>query len=90
MTRSGLGARSASPVSALREPSWRCDEESRTRRGDVTRRTAAHTAARTCVGGTTDARTTTSAALGRRDDWLEARRSFGVAGAGSERAELAM
>ena len=33
-TRSRLGTRSASPVSALREPNWRCDEESRTRRGD--------------------------------------------------------
>ena len=59
------------------------------RHGDVTRRTAAHTAARTCGDSTTDARTTTSAALGRRDDSLEARRSRGVAGAGSERAELA-
>ena len=28
-TRSRLGARSASPVSALTEPSRRCDEESR-------------------------------------------------------------
>ena len=60
------------------------------RRGDVTRRTAAHTAARTCVDSTTGARTTRSAALGRRDDSLEARRSLGVAGFGSERAELAM
>ena len=76
-TRSRLGARSASPVSALIEPSRRCDEESR-RRGDVTRRTAAHTAARTCVDGTTGARTTRSAALGRRDDSLAARRSLGA------------
>ena len=60
------------------------------RRGDVTRRTAAHTAARTCVGGTIGARTTRSAALGRHDDSLAARRSLGVAGVGSERAELAM
>ena len=89
-TRSRLGARSASPVSALREPSRRCDEERRMRRGDVTRRTAARTAARTCVDGTTSARKTRSAALGRRDDSLAARRSLGVAGVGSERAEPAM
>jgi hypothetical protein len=88
-TRSWLGARSASPVSALIEPSRRCDEEIR-RRGDVTRRTAAHTAARTCVDGTTGARTARSAALGRRDDSLAARRSLGVAGVGSDRAEPAM
>ena len=88
--RSRLGARSASPVSALREPSRRCDEESRMRRGDVTRRTAAHKAARTCVGGTSGARTTRSTVLGRRDDSLEARRPFGVAGVGSGRAEPAM
>ena len=89
-TRSRLGARSASSVSALREPSRRCDEESRMRRGDVTRRTAAHTAARTCVDGTTGARTTRSAALGRRDESLAAWRSPGVAGVGSEKAEPAM
>ena len=44
-TRSRIGARLASPVSALLEPSRRCDEES-ARRGDVTRRTAAHTTRR--------------------------------------------
>ena len=60
------------------------------RRGDVTRRTAARTAARTCVDGTTGARTTRSATLGRRIDSLAARRSLGVAGVGSERAEPAM
>ena len=60
------------------------------RRGDVTRRTAAHAAARTCVDGTTGARTTRSAALGRLDDPLAARRSLGVAGVGSGRAEPAM
>ena len=60
------------------------------RRDDVIRRTAAHTAARTCIDGTTGARTTRSAALGRLDDSLAARRSLGVAGPGSERAELAM
>ena len=38
-TLSRLGARSASPVSALREPSRQGDEESRMRRGDVTRGT---------------------------------------------------
>ena len=81
-TRSRLGACSVSPVSALIEPSRRCDEESR-RRGGVTRYTAAHTAARTCGGGTTGARTTRSAALGRRDGSLAARRSLGVAGLSS-------
>ena len=60
------------------------------RRGDVTRRTAAHTAARTCVDGKTGARTTRSAALGRLDDSLAARCSIGVAGVGSVRAEPAM
>ena len=50
------------------------------RRGDVIRRTATHAAARTCVGGTTGAFTTRSAALGRLDDTLAARRSLGVAG----------
>jgi alanyl-tRNA synthetase len=60
------------------------------RRGDVTRRTAAHKAARTCVGGTSGARTTRSTVLGRRDDSLEARRLFGVVGVGSGRVEPAM
>ena len=60
------------------------------RRGDVTRRTAAHTAARTGVDGTTGARSTKSAALGRLDDSPAARRSIGVAGVGSERTELAV
>ena len=59
-------------------------------RGDVTRRTAAHTAVHTCVDGTTGARTTRSAALGRHDGSLAARRSLGVAGVGSDRAEPAM
>ena len=60
------------------------------RRGDVIRRTAAHAAARTCVGGTTGACTTRSATLGRLDDSLAARRSLGVAGFGSGRAKPAM
>ena len=89
-TRSRIGARSATPASALREPSRRCDEESRTRLGDVTRRTAAHTAAHTCVDGTIGACTMRSAALGRHDSSPAARRSLGVAGAVSERAEPAM
>ena len=46
-TRSRLGARSASPVSALTEPNRRCDAESK-RRGDVTRHTA-HTTRRARV-----------------------------------------
>ena len=89
-TRSRLGARAASPVPAPREPSRRCAEESRMRRGDVTRRTAAHTAARTCADGTTGARTTRSALLGRLGDLLAARSSLGVAGFGSGRAKPAM
>jgi cation transport regulator ChaB len=88
-TWSPLGARSASPGSALIEPSRRCDEESR-RRDDATRRTAAHTAARTCVDGTTGTHTTRPATLGQRDDSLAARLSLGVAGVGSDRAEPAM
>ena len=54
---------------------------------DARRRTRT---ARTCVDGTIGARTTRSAALGRLDDSLAARRSLGVAGVGSERAEPAM
>ena len=50
------------------------------RRGDFTGRTAAHTAARTCVDGSTGARTTRSALRGRLDNLLAARRSLGVAG----------
>ena len=50
------------------------------RRGDVTRRTAAHTAARTGADGTAGARTTRPATLGRLDDSLAARCSLGVAG----------
>ena len=37
----------------------------------------AHDTARTCVGGAIGARTTRSAALGRHDDSLAARRSLG-------------
>ena len=88
-TRSRPGARSASPASALTEPSRRCDEESK-RRGDVTRHTAHTKRRRLCVDGTIGARTTRSAALGRHDDSLAARRSLGVAGVGSDRAEPAM
>ena len=50
----------------------------------------AHDTARACVDGTIGARTTRSAALGRHDDSLAARRSLGVAGVGSDRAEPAM
>ena len=60
------------------------------RRGDVTRRTAAHTAARTGADGTAGARTTRPATLGRLDDSLAARCSLGVAGFGSGRAKPAM
>jgi len=50
----------------------------------------AHDTARACVDGTIGVRTTRSAALGRHDDSLAARRSLGVAGVGSDRAEPAM
>ena len=60
------------------------------RRGDVTLRMAVHTAARTCICGSIGALTTKSAALGRHDDSLAARRLLGVAGVGSERAKPAM
>ena len=53
-------------------------------RGDVTRRTAAHTATRTCVGGTIGARTTRSAAIGRPDDSLAARRHSRARRVGSD------
>ena len=43
----------------------------------------AHDTARACVDGTIGVRTTRSAALGRHDDPLAARRSLGVAGVGS-------
>ena len=46
---------------------------------------------RACVDGAIGARTTRSAALGRHDDSLAARRSLGgLAGVGSDRAEPAM
>ena len=45
---------------------------------------------RVCVDGAIGARTTRSSALGRHDDSLAARRSLGVAGVGSDRAEPAM
>ena len=54
-----------------------------------TRRTR-HESACACVDGAIGARTTRSAALGRHDDSLAARRSLGVAGVGSDRAEPAM
>ena len=60
------------------------------RRGDFTGRTAAHTSARTCVDGSTGARTTRLALPGRLDDLLAARRSLGVAGFGSGRAKPVM
>ena len=49
----------------------------------------AHDTARACADGTIDARTTRSAALGRHDDSLAARRSLGVASVGSDRSERA-
>ena len=75
-TRSRLGARSAGVAgvgSDRAEPAMQ-----RKRRGDVTRHTA-HTTRRACarVDGAIGARTTRSAALGRHDDSLAARRSLG-------------
>ena len=75
-TRSRLGARSAGVAgvgSDRAEPAMQ-----RKRRGDVTRHTAHTTRERVCcVDGATGARTTKSAALGRHDDSLAARRSLG-------------
>ena len=50
----------------------------------------AHDTARAFVDGTIGARTTKPAALGRDDHSLAARRSLGIAGVGSDRAEPAM
>ena len=65
----------ASPVSALTEPSRRCNARGAVMSLD-TRRTR-HESACACVDGTIGARTTRSAALGRHDDSLAARRSLG-------------
>jgi hypothetical protein len=54
-----------------------------------TRRTR-HESACGCVDGATGARTTKSAALGRHDDSLAARRSLDVAGVGFDGTEPAM
>ena len=54
---------------------------------DARRRTRT---AHACVDKTTGARTTTSAALGQHDDSLAARRSLGIVGVGSDRAEPAV
>jgi len=55
-----------------------------------TRRRTRHGARRACVDGTIGARTMRSAALGRHDDSLVARRLLGGAGFGSDRAAPAM
>jgi hypothetical protein len=49
-----------------------------------------HGTARARVDERIDTRTTRLAALDRHDDSFAARRSLGIAGAGSDRAELAM
>ena len=54
-----------------------------------TRRTR-HDSAWACVDGAIGARKTKSAALGRHDDSLAARRSLVVAGVGSDKTEPAM
>ena len=75
LARGSALARRASPVSALTEPSRRCNARGAVMSLD-TRRTR-HESACGCVDGATGARTTKSAALGRHDDSLAARRSLG-------------
>ena len=75
LARGSALARRASPVSALTEPSRRCNARGAAMSLD-TRRTR-HESACACVDGATGARTTKSAALGRHDDSLAARRSLG-------------
>ena len=76
------------PGAAYEFAAWRTLAEVQPHRNQ--RQRGAHDTARTCVDGTDGARTTRSAALGRHDDSLAARRSLGVAGVGSVRAEPAM
>ena len=76
LARGSALARRASPVSALTEPSRRCNARGAVMSLD-TRRTR-HESACGCVDGATGARTTKSAALGRHDDSLAARRSLAV------------
>ena len=75
LARGSALARRASPVSALTEPSRRCNARSAAMSLD-TRRTR-HESACACVDGAIGARTTRSAALGRHADSLAARRSLG-------------
>ena len=83
LARGSALARRASPVSALTEPSRRCNARGAVMSLD-TRRTR-HESACACVDGAIGARTTRSAALGRHDDSLAARRSLGgLAGVGSK------
>ena len=65
-----------SPASALTEPSRRCNEEARGAVMSLDTRRTRH-GVRACVDGAIGARTTRSAALGRHDDSLAARRSLG-------------
>ena len=75
LARGSALARRALPVSALTEPSRRCNARGAVMSLD-TRRTR-HESACACVDGAIGARTTRSAALGRHDDSLAARRSLG-------------
>ena len=75
LARGSALARRASPASALTEPSRRCNARGAVMSLD-TRRTR-HESACACVDGAIGARTTKSAALGRHDDSLAARRSLG-------------
>ena len=82
LARGSALARRASPVSALTEPSRRCNARSA---GCHSTHDAHHESACACVDGATGARTTKPAALGRHDDSLAARRCLaGVAGVGSD------
>ena len=82
LARGSALARRASPVSALTEPSRRCNARGAVMSPD-TRRTQ-HEGACGCVDGATGARATKSAALGRHADSLAARRLL----VGSRRCRL--
>ena len=75
LARGSALARQASPVSALTEPSRRCNVGNAVMSLD-TRRTR-HESACACVDFAIGARATKAAALGQHDDSLAARRSLG-------------
>ena len=75
LARGSALARRASPVPALTEPSRRCNARGAVMSLDT--RHTRHESACACVDGAIGARTTRSAALGRHDDSLAARRLLG-------------